>query len=33
LPFPADEPLILQAGEQLKNMTKDIVVRNKNFLK
>lgn len=33
LPFPADEPLILQAGEVLKQMTKDIVVRNKSFLK
>ena len=32
-PFPKDEPLILQAGDVLKNMTKDIVVRNKNFLK
>lgn len=33
LPFPVDELLILQAGEVLKQMTKDIVVRNKNFLK
>jgi hypothetical protein len=33
LPFPRDEPLILQAGDVLKNMTKDIIVRNKNFLK
>ena len=33
LPFPADEPLILQAGEVLKQITKDIVVRNKRFLK
>ena len=33
LPFPADEPLILQAGDVLKQMTKEIVVRNKNFLK
>jgi hypothetical protein len=33
MPFPRDEPLILQAGEVLKNMTKDIIVRNKNFLK
>jgi len=33
LPFPADELLILQAGDVLKQMTKDIVVRNKNFLK
>ena len=33
LPFPRDEPLILQAGEVLKNMTKEIIVRNRNFLK
>ena len=33
LPFPYDESLILQAGEVLKQMTKDIVVGNKNFLK
>ncbi len=33
LPLPRDEPLILQAGELLKNMTKDIIVRNKSFLK
>ena len=33
MPFPRDEPLILQAGEVLKNMTKDIIVRNKSFLK
>lgn len=32
-PFPADEPLILQAGDVLKQMTKEIVVRNKSFLK
>lgn len=33
LPFPSDEPLILQAGEVIKNMTKDIIVKNKSFLK
>ncbi|MGB0887250.1 MAG: hypothetical protein ACPGSL_03930 [Vicingaceae bacterium] len=33
LPFPYDESLILQAGEVLKQMTKDIVVGNKDFLK
>ena len=33
LPFPHDEPLILQAGDVLKKMTKDIGVRNKSFLK
>ena len=33
LPFPADESLILQAGEVLKQMTKSIVVGNKNSLK
>jgi len=33
LPFPADESLILQAGDVLKQMTKNIVVRNKRFLK
>jgi len=33
LPFPVSESLILQAGDVLKQMTKDIVVRNKNFLK
>ncbi len=33
VPFPFDEPLILQAGDVLKTMTKDIIVRNKNFLK
>ena len=33
LPFPADEHLILQAGDVLKQMTKDIIVRNKSFLK
>ena len=33
LPFPRDEPLILQAGDVLKNMTKDIIFRNKDFLK
>ncbi|MBL4667974.1 MAG: hypothetical protein JKY30_01765 [Flavobacteriales bacterium] len=33
LPFPADEPLVLQAGDVLKEMTKGIIVRNKSFLK
>ncbi len=33
LPFPFDEPLILQAGDVLKKITKDIIVRNKSFLK
>jgi hypothetical protein len=33
LSFPRDEALILQAGDVLKNMTKEIIYRNKNFLK
>ncbi len=33
LPFPADEALIMQAGEVIKSMTKDIIVKNKDFLK
>lgn len=33
LPFPPDEPMIIQAGEVMKKMTKDIIVRNENFLK
>ena len=33
LPFPADAALILQAGDVLKKMAKDILVRNKNYLK
>jgi hypothetical protein len=33
LPFPRDEPLILQAGQVLKNMAKEIIVRNRSFLK
>jgi hypothetical protein len=33
LPFPRDEPLILQAGAVLKNMAKEIIVRNRRFLK
>jgi hypothetical protein len=33
LPFPRDEPLILQAGDVLKGMTKEILDRNKSFLK
>jgi hypothetical protein len=33
IPFPGDEILILQAGEVLKSMTKDVIVGNKSFLK
>ncbi len=33
LPFPRDEPLILQAGDVLKEIAKNVIVRNKNFLK
>lgn len=33
LPFPDDASLTLQAGEVLKKMTKDILVKNKEFLK
>lgn len=33
IPFPSDEPLILQAGDVLKKMTKSIIVQNKSFLK
>ncbi len=33
LPFPNDEGMILQAGEVIKKMTKDIIVQNKSFLK
>jgi hypothetical protein len=32
LPFPSDESLVLQAGDVLKNMTKEIIYRNKRFL-
>jgi hypothetical protein len=33
LPFPQDEALIVQAGEVIKVMTKDIIIKNKDFLK
>ena len=33
LPFPPDEPMLIQAGEIMKQMTKDIIVRNESFLK
>jgi hypothetical protein len=33
LAFPPDEALIMQAGELMKKMTKDIIVKNNNFLK
>jgi hypothetical protein len=33
LPFPHDEPLILQAGDVLKEIAKNIIVKNKRFLK
>jgi hypothetical protein len=33
VPFPTDEAMVYQAGETLKNMTRDILVRNKNVLK
>ena len=33
LPFPPDEPMIIQAGEVMKKMTKDIIIRNESFLK
>lgn len=33
LPFPRNDVLIVQAGEILKSMTKDILVKNKNYLK
>lgn len=32
-PFPPSEALIIQAGDVLKEMTKDIIVKNKDFLK
>jgi len=33
MPFPKDEAMIMQAGETVKLMTKDIIVNNKSFLK
>ncbi len=33
LPWPTNEALIIQAGDVMKAMTKDIIVKNKNFLK
>lgn len=33
LPFPTDEALIIQAGEVIKAMTKEIIIKNKDFLK
>ena len=33
LPFPNDDAMIIQAGEVIKKMTKDIIVQNKSFLK
>lgn len=33
IPFPTDDALIIQSGETLKNMAKDILVKNKDFLK
>lgn len=33
LPFPANEPMLIQAGEIMKKMTKDIIVSNQNLLK
>jgi hypothetical protein len=33
VPFPTDEAMVYQTGETLKNMTRDILVRNKNVLK
>ncbi len=33
IPFPSDEALIMQAGEIIKSMTKEIIVKNKNYLK
>ncbi|PJB14081.1 MAG: hypothetical protein CO118_10485 [Flavobacteriales bacterium CG_4_9_14_3_um_filter_32_8] len=33
IPFPPDEALIMQAGEVIKKMTKDIIVKNKDFVK
>ncbi len=33
LPFPPDEALIIQAGEVIKAMTKEIIIKNKDFLK
>ena len=33
MPFPPSEALIIQAGNVLKGMTKDIIVNNKGYLK
>ncbi len=33
VPFPPSPALIIQAGEVLKGMTKDIIVKNKSYLK
>ncbi len=33
VPFPPSEALIIQAGNVLKGMTKDIIVNNKEYLK
>ncbi|HCQ30240.1 MAG TPA: hypothetical protein DIU39_08145 [Flavobacteriales bacterium] len=33
VPFPTDEAMVLQAGETLKKMTRDILVKNKNLFK
>lgn len=33
LPFPRNENMVVQAGETLKKITKDVIVKNKNYLK
>lgn len=33
MPFPPDEPMIIQAGEIMKGMAKEIIVKNESFLK
>ena len=33
VPFPPSPDLIMQAGDVLKGMTKDIIVKNKGYLK
>jgi hypothetical protein len=33
MPFPNDDAMIMQAGEVIKQMTKEIIVQNKSFLK
>jgi hypothetical protein len=33
IPFPPDEGLIMQAGEIIKSMTKEIIMKNKSYLK